>query len=170
YCIPAPTARRMSATVTSRSRSTNCVAPDSSGTSQKGTIGCSATVSTCGAPAGWPSPNPTADAAAAPAASPSRMQSRSPKAPLAAPPTAPGRVGPHVHDGRHVEARVIQIDRAGIGAVVVGEDHGSVAGYHAVTIDVGAHGPSQHDSGPVVFGEDHGPLVGAGGQDHLFGP
>ena len=65
-----------------------------------------------------------------------------------------------------VDAGGLQVERALVGAVVVGGDHGAAAGADGVTMDIGRDRRRQHDARAVVVGEQQRPLAGAGGEHH----
>ena len=50
-----------------------------------------------------------------------------------------------------------------IGRVVVGGDHSAPTRQHAITVDIGANGTTEHDTGPVIASKHQWPLQGAAG-------
>ena len=76
----------------------------------------------------------------------------------------PGRVVAQIDDGSDADARLLQVDRGRIGAVVGGVDADIPADGDAVMVEVGACGRGQHHARPVVVGEHHVAFDRAGGQ------
>ena len=78
-------------------------------------------------------------------------------------------MGAGVDDGRDVHACVGEVEGGVPGAVVAGQNRGTVADLDAVAVEVGLSGAGQHDAGAVVAVEDQRAFDGALGEDHLAG-
>ena len=68
------------------------------------------------------------------------------------------RFGTPVHDRGDLDPGFVKRDRRPVGAVVVGEDHCSGAGAHAIAFDVRERGPGEHRARQVVVRVGDGPL------------
>jgi hypothetical protein len=76
---------------------------------------------------------------------------------------------PQVDDGGDRHARIDQVDRRRVGAVVVRHDRDAAARLHGVAVEIGPRRRGQHSAGPVVVGEDQRTLDGPGGEHDLGG-
>ncbi len=80
------------------------------------------------------------------------------------------QLGAGVDDRVDPHARVVQIERGEVGAVVGGEHDGLLADLDSVAVQEGAGAVGKHDARPVVVGEHDGTLVGAGRDHDAAGP
>ena len=71
---------------------------------------------------------------------------------------------------RDLSARTGQGQGIAIGGVVVGGDHSAPTRQHAITVDIGANGATEHDAGSVVTGKHQRALQGATGHHNGLCP
>jgi hypothetical protein len=81
----------------------------------------------------------------------------------------PVRARAQVHDF-YTGAVPVGVQGGLVGGVIIREHHDLPARQHSVAIDVGPHGPRQHDSRPIIVREHEGALNRACRQHRLFCP